>query len=146
MAAASPPADRWRLRASAVRVTLQWGAALLVLAAGAIHLWLWFDFFRTVHVVGTLFLLNFATAVVVGFALLLRAAPLLVIAGIAYSVGTLGAFSLSVTVGLFGYVESLRGPWQETAGAIELASIVLLAPLLGIILRSRATSTPRYKH
>src|SRR5919204_2245100 len=44
--------------------------ALLVLAAGAIHLWLYFDYFHGVHGIGVLFLVNAAAAVVVAAALL----------------------------------------------------------------------------
>jgi hypothetical protein len=109
---------------------LRWSAAALVLAAGAIHLWLYFDYFHRVHVVGLLFLVNAASALVTGLALLLSGRSWALVAGIAYSAGTLLGFLLSVYHGLFGYVESLRGPWQEAAGGVELAALVLLAPLL----------------
>ncbi|MGZ4461485.1 MAG: hypothetical protein ACXVZP_01480 [Gaiellaceae bacterium] len=61
---------------------LQWSSALLILAAGAIHLCLWFDYFRTVHVVGTLLLLNFLAGSAIALALLVRAAALVVLAAI----------------------------------------------------------------
>ncbi len=109
---------------------LRWSAAALVLAAGAIHLWLYFDFFHRVHVVGVLFLVNAGSALVAGLALLFSGRLWALLAGIAYSAGTLVGFFLSVYHGLFGYVESLRGPWQEAAGGVELAALVLLAPLL----------------
>ncbi len=101
-----------------------------MLAAGAIHLWLYFDFFHRVHVVGVLFLVNAGSALVAGLALLFSGRLWALLAGIAYSAGTLVGFFLSVYHGLFGYVESLRGPWQEAAGGVELAALVLLAPLL----------------
>lgn len=41
-------------------------AALLVAAAGAIHLYLWFDYFHRVHTVGVLFLVNAAVGLVLG--------------------------------------------------------------------------------
>jgi hypothetical protein len=104
------------------------GGGLLVLAAGALHLWLNFDYFHRVHVIGILFLLNAATGAVIGITLLLSSHPLAATAGIGYAVATLTGFFLSVSVGLFGYVESLTGPYQEAAGAIELAAIVLLLP------------------
>ena len=47
-------------------------AALLVAAAGAIHLYLWFDYFHRVHTVGVLFLVNAAVGLVLGAALLPR--------------------------------------------------------------------------
>jgi hypothetical protein len=110
---------------------------LLVLAAGAVHLWLYFDFFREVHVVGTLFLLNAAAAAIIGCVLLVSAHPVAAAAGIAYAAGTLGFFLISVYRGLFGYTESLQGGWQEAAGGLELAVIVVLTPVLVAELRER---------
>jgi hypothetical protein len=108
----------------------RWSAAAIVLAAAAIHLYLYFDFFHRVHVVGALFLANAAAGFVAGAALVFsgRLAPLVLAAG--YSVGTLAGFFWSVYHGLFGYVESLRGPWQEAAGGLEIAALFLLLPLL----------------
>jgi hypothetical protein len=119
-----------RMLAASLEGALRWSAAALVLAAGAIHLWLYFDYFHRVHVVGVLFLVNAASALVAGLALLFSGRPWALLAGIAYSAGTLVGFFLSVYHGLFGYIESLRGPWQEGAGGVELAALVLLAPLL----------------
>jgi hypothetical protein len=45
-------------------------AAMLVAAADAIHLYLWFDFFHRVHVVGALFLANAAAGVLIALWLL----------------------------------------------------------------------------
>jgi hypothetical protein len=103
--------------------------ALLVLAAGAMHLWLYFDFFHRVHVVGALFLLNAAAAAVIGVALLRSAGPWVAAAGVAYSAGTLAAFLFSVYHGLFGFTERLSGSWQEAAAGVELAAILVLLPL-----------------
>lgn len=108
-----------------------------MLAAGALHLWLYFDFFHRVDVIGVLFLLNAAAAAVVGLSLLFSAHPLAAAAGIAYAAATFGSFLLSVYRGLFGYVERLTGPWQEAAAAVELAAIVVLVPLLVVTMRSR---------
>jgi hypothetical protein len=102
--------------------------ALLVLAAGAIHLWLYFDYFHRVHVVGVLFLLNAAAAAVIGTTLFLSARLLVVGAGVGFAAATLAGFFVSVYNGLFGYVESLTGPWQEAAAGVEIAAIVVLLP------------------
>jgi uncharacterized membrane protein YvlD (DUF360 family) len=116
---------------------LRLAGAALVLAAGAVHLWLYFDFFRQVHVVGTLFLLNAAAAAIIGCVLLVSSHPVAVAAGVAYAATTLGFFLISVHRGLFGYSESLRGGWQEAAGGLELAAIVVLAPALVAALKER---------
>jgi hypothetical protein len=104
--------------------------ALLVLAIGAVHLYLYFDYFHLIHVIGVLFVLNAAGAAVVGALLLASSRPLVVLAGIAFAAGTLVFFLLSVYHGLFGYTEHLGGGWQEAAGGLEIAAIVVLMPLL----------------
>lgn len=125
--------------------------ALLVLAAGAIHLWLYFDYFHRVHVIGVLFIVNAGVAAVIGLALLFSSHPLVFVAGIAYAAGTLGAFFLSVYNGLFGYTERLRGSWQWSAGLVEAAAIIVLllalaARRLGRRARSQtATFTASYE-
>jgi len=102
-------------------------AAALVAAAGAAHLYLWFDYFHRVHVVGPLFLANAAAGLAFGVCLLARGAPLVLLASLGYALGTLGAFAISVRWGLFGYRESLWGRWQEAAGALEIAASLVLA-------------------
>ena len=115
----------------------RWATALLVAAAGAIHLYLYFDYFHRVHVVGALFLANAAAGLLLGAALLVRRdAPLLLAAG-GYAVGTLAAFAISTRWGLFGYKETFWGSWQEAAGGLELTAGVLVAALLA---RSYAAS------
>ena len=104
--------------------------ALLVFAVGAVHLYLYFDYFHSIHVVGVLFVLNAAAAAVIGALLLVSARPLVVLAGTGFAAATLAFFLLSVYHGLFGYTESLRGGWQEAAGGLELAAIAVLTPLL----------------
>ena len=115
-----------RKRADGV-VAAQGAAALLVAAAGAMHLYLWFDYFHRVHVVGALFLLNAAAGLTLGVALLaIRNVLLLLLAG-GYAVGTLVGFAISTRWGIFGYRETFWGSWQEAAGGVELAAALLVA-------------------
>ena len=111
---------------SAAHVTL----ALLVAAAGAIHLYLYFDYFHRVHEVGVLFLVNAAVGLLTGAVLLVRRDRLVVVVAGGYAVGTLAAFVVSTRWGLFGYHETFWGSWQEAAGAVELAAALLAALLL----------------
>jgi hypothetical protein len=106
--------------------------ALLVAAAGAVHLYLYFDYFHRVHVVGVLFLVNAAAGLVIGAALLVRRDSILLLAACGYAVGTLAGFVASTRWGLFGYHESFWGGWQEAAGGIELAAAFLAALLLAL--------------
>jgi hypothetical protein len=104
--------------------------ALLVAAAGAIHLYLYFDYFHRVHVVGVLFLVNAAVGTALGAALLVRRDALLLLAAAGFAVGTLAGFAVSARWGLFGYRETFWGSWQEAAGGVELAAALLAVLLL----------------
>ena len=104
--------------------------SLLVAAAGAIHLYLWFDYFHVVHVVGVLFLVNAAAGLLLAGALLASRRPLFLVAAGGYALGTLAAFVVSTRWGLAGYRESFWGSWQEAAGGVELAAAMLAAVLL----------------
>ena len=105
----------------------QGAAALLVAAAGGIHLYLWFDYFHRVHVVGALFLVNAAAGLTLGAALLVSRDVRVLLAAGGYAAGTLVAFLVSTRWGLFGYRETFWGSWQEAAGGVELAATVLVA-------------------
>ena len=111
-------------------VAAQGAAGLLVAAAGAIHLFLWFDYFHRVHVVGALFVVNAAAGLALGAALLARRDVGVLLAAAGYAAGTLVAFVVSTRWGLFGYRETFWGGWQEAAGGVELAATALLALLL----------------
>jgi hypothetical protein len=111
-------------------VAAQGAAALLVAAAGAIHLYLWFDYFHRVHVVGALFLLNAGAGLAIGAALLARRNVFVVLLAGGYAIGTLVAFVISTRWGLFGYRETFWGSWQEAAAGVELAAALLATFLL----------------
>lgn len=103
---------------------------LLVAAAGAIHLYLYFDYFHLVHVVGALFLVNAALGLATGALLLTRRDAVVLLAAFGYAIGTLAGFVASTRWGLFGYHESFWGSWQEAAGGVELAAALLAALVL----------------
>jgi hypothetical protein len=115
--------------------------ALLVAAAGAIHLYLWFLFFHRVHVVGTLFLVNAGVGMGIALALLATPAPLVQLAALGFTVTTLVAFAISTKWGLFGYHERFWQPWQEAAGGVELTATLLL--LAGILSAARGSAGRR---
>lgn len=109
----------------AVRVV---GAALLV-AMGAIHLKLWLDGYRDIAWIGPLFLANAVLGVLAAVAVLLspgRRLPWVSLLAGLLAVGTLGGLVLSVTVGLFGFVESLSAPLVTPTIVVEAAAFVLL--------------------
>ena len=104
-------------------------AAVLIATVGAIHLYLWFDYFHRVHVVGALFLANAAAGLPIAVWLLVSAGVLGLIAGAGFAATTLAAFLVSTRWGLFGYHEHFLGSWQLAAGLVELAAALLLAAL-----------------
>ena len=116
--------------AASLRGTAQISLALLVAAAGAIHLYLYFDYFHRVHVIGVLFLVNAAGGLAIGAILVVRRERLVLLAALGYAVGTLAGFVVSTRWGLFGYRETFWGSWQEAAGGTELAAAFLAALLL----------------
>lgn len=115
-------------------------AAVAVLVSAAIHLYLWFEGYRDVDVIGPAFLLNaFGGAVVAVLLLAWRhwSPPLL---AVAFGLSTLVAFILSTTVGLFGFEESWEGWGVWTAAISEVAAVVLGAMVL---LRERPLASRR---
>jgi hypothetical protein len=113
-----------RPRSSVNLVAARVVAAALVIATGAIHLYLYQDGFSSVPTIGRLFLANFVVAVVLGLAVLLRGRWTWSLLGAGFCLGTLVAFLVSVHWGLFGYQETLSGAWQQRAAAVEIAGAV----------------------
>lgn len=110
----------------AVRVV---GAALL-LAMGGIHLKLWFDGYRDIAWIGPLFLVNAVVTVPAAAAVLLaprRWLPWVALLAGLFAVGTLGGLVLSLTVGLFGFFESLSAPLVVPTIVVESAAFLLLS-------------------
>ncbi len=119
---------RWPLRVA--------GAGLLT-ATAAIHLDLYLTGYRTLPVVGWLFLLQVIAAFALALAVLIT--PLLTrsselpaaaaaASGAVFSIATLGGYLLSLWVGLFGFRE-VRTTAGVVAGVIEIAAFAVLALL-----------------
>jgi hypothetical protein len=104
--------------------------AAAVLVSAAVHLYLWIDGFRTMSVIGPAFLLNAVGGAVIAVLLVTWRSwvPALLTAG--FGVGTLGAFILSATVGLFGLHERWVGWPVWTAAVSEVVAIVVGSLLL----------------
>ena len=104
--------------------------AAAVLVSAAVHLWLWFEGFRDLHIIGPAFLLNAVGGAVIAVLLLTWRSwvPGLLTAG--FGVSTLGAFILATTVGLFGLNEHWVGWNVWTAAAAEVIAIAAGALVL----------------
>jgi hypothetical protein len=138
---ATDPAHAGRHHAEpASRRALRMAGAALVVAMGAIHLYLWLTGYRDVPVIGLLFVLNAVGSGVLAAGLVaVPAHRIRAVAGLAavFTAGTLGALVLSVTVGLFGFRESFAGALVFVTIVVEAAGCVCLA-----VLAARPISTP----
>jgi hypothetical protein len=115
-------------------VMLRVAGAGLLIAAGAIHLDLYLTGYRTIPVIGWLFLLQVIAAFGLGLAALATGSRLLIAgrlaaaAGAGFALATLGGYLLSVWTGLFGFKE-VRTTAGIVAGVIDVAAFAVLAAL-----------------
>ena len=121
------------------------GAGLLGTMAG-IHFYLWDTGYRSIETIGPLFLLNGVIGAVAAAAVVL--VPRRWLGGVAaggalVEVGTLGGLVLSLTVGLFGLIESTQAElvvttiWVESAGTVVLGAIAVRELVIWRIRRIR---------
>jgi hypothetical protein len=111
-------------------MTLRIVAAVAVLASVAIHLTLWFQGMRSVHVIGPLFVLNILGGVVIAVLLVRWRHPMSGVLGACFGAATLGAFTLASTIGLFGDHERWEGFSVFAAAVVEIVAIVAGLALL----------------
>jgi hypothetical protein len=120
------------------RAPIVWQAlsALLLLAMGAIHLYLVLN--GVGGALGALFALNAAGALVLAIALVvLRRRPLLVasVLSLLFMVGTLLALLLALTVGLFGIRETLTFQLVPTTLVVESIGTIVLVVTTALVFR-----------
>jgi hypothetical protein len=104
------------------------------------HAYLYVDYFHRVAAIGVLFLVNAAFGLAIAVTVLLWRHVASLVAGLLYAAGTLAGFFASVAVGLFGFHERLRGPWQEAAGLVEATALMVFAVLIAAQLRHRSAA------
>lgn len=105
-------------------------AAVAVLVSAVVHLYLWFEGFRDLEVIGPAFLLNAAGGAVIAVLLLTWSHWVPALLTLGFGLSTLGAFVVSTTVGLFGVQEQWIGWAVWTAAGSEVVAIVLGGLLL----------------
>jgi hypothetical protein len=104
-------------------------SAALLLAVGGSHLLLWFVGYGAIPRIGVSFLANAAGALFLAAAMMAvrpRHVPLTAALGALFIAGTLGALTLALTVGLFGFVDAITTPLVPTTLVLELAGVVVL--------------------
>jgi hypothetical protein len=99
-------------------------AAAAVFVSAVVHAGLWFDGYRDVAVIGPAFVLNAIGGVVIAGLLLRWRSWVPWLLAVGFGAATLGAFVLSVTVGLFGFQESFGGMAQWIAAVSEIVAVL----------------------
>jgi hypothetical protein len=117
-------AGRSNRRAAALLLRLT-GTALLVWI-GYIHLHLWAEGYRQIPTDGPLFLLDAVAGFALAAALLAWPRALAGLMAAGYTAATLGALLISLSVGLFGFRESISASYVAQSLAIETIALVVL--------------------
>jgi hypothetical protein len=137
-----------------LRLVLRVAGAVLLLAIAYVHGDLWLDGYRSLSVIGPLFIVQTVAAAVLGIAVLLsprRWLALVALAGAALAAGTAAGLLLSTKVELFGFRESLQAPhavlslWLEGAATVVLLGLAWLATQGRDAPRTRASARPRVR-
>ena len=107
---------------------LRLGCVAMLAWIGYIHLHLWLEGYRQIPTDGPLFLLDAVAAFGLGAVLLAWPRPLAGLLAAGYTMSTLGALLISLTVGLFGFHESISASFVTQSIVIEaIAAVALLA-------------------
>jgi hypothetical protein len=118
-----PPSGRGR-RAAALLLRL--ACAGLLAWIGYIHLSLWLEGYRQIPTNGPLFLLDAVAGFVLALALLVWPRPLAGLLAAGYTASTLGALVISLSVGLFGFRESISASHVVQSLVIETITVLAL--------------------
>jgi hypothetical protein len=101
-------------------------AAGAVLVSAYVHLHLWLDGMRDLHVVGPAFMVNTVAGVVIAGLLVTWKSWIAPLLAAGFGLSTLGAFTIATTsLGLFGDHEKWEGSYVWVAAAAELVALVV---------------------
>lgn len=130
------PIARWTANVLAVA-----GAALMVWS-GVIHLELWSDGYRSISVIGPLFLIQGIGGITLAGLTGVFRRVVFMAAGAVMMAATAAGLLLSAGIGLFGYQESLAVPYAMSSLVVEFAGAAVLAAASAIVLAARPGSRP----
>jgi hypothetical protein len=102
------------------------GCVALLAWIGYIHLHLWQEGYRQIPTDGPLFLLDGVAAFLLAAVLLLWPRPLAGLLAAGYTASTLGALIISLSVGLFGFRESISASFVTESLTIEAITVLAL--------------------
>ena len=135
-ASVKSPSARWAVSVLAVA-----GAALMVWS-GVIHLQLWSDGYRSISVIGPLFLIQGIGGIALAVVMAVFRRVVLLAAGAVMMATTAAGLLLSAGIGLFGFTESLAVPYAMSSLVVEFAGAAVLAAASAILLAARPGSQP----
>ena len=130
------PSARWAVNVLAVA-----GAALMVWS-GVIHLQLWSDGYRSISVIGPLFLIQGVGGIALAALIAVFRRVVLMAAGAVMMAATAAGLLLSAGIGLFGFTESLAVPYAMSSLVVEFAGAAVLAAATALVLAARPGSHP----
>jgi hypothetical protein len=128
------PIARWTANVLAVA-----GAALMVWS-GVIHLELWSDGYRSISVIGPLFLIQGIGGITLAGLTGVFRRVVFMAAGAVMMAATAAGLLLSAGIGLFGFTESLAVPYAMSSLVVEFAGAAVLAAAAALILAARPGS------
>ena len=122
----------------AAALLLRLACVALLAWIGYIHLHLWLEGYRQIPTDGPLFLLDALTGLALAALLLVWAAPLAGLLAAGYTLSTLGALLISLSVGLFGFRESISASFVTQSLAVEAITVLALLGWTALV-----TAAPR---
>ena len=133
-----PTASRWRslfrrtplsIRTPRgfVALVLRLGSVAILVLIGYIHLHLWQEGYRQIPTDGPMFLVDALAAFGLAAVLLAWARPVVGLLAAGFAAGTLGALLISLSIGLFGFRESIQASFVVESIVIEAIVTVALA-------------------
>ena len=132
----------WPGARRAVNVLALAGAALIIISA-IIHLHPWAQGYRSITVIGPLFLAQGVVSIPFAVALGVFRRLGLLAAGAALMAGTAVGLLLSAQIGLFGFKDSLAAPYAALSLVVEFTEAGLLAA--GAVLIAAARPSPAHR-
>jgi hypothetical protein len=130
----------------AAAMLLRLGCVALLAWIGYIHLHLWQEGYRQIPTDGPLFLLDAVTAFLLAAVLLVWPRPLTGLLAAGYTASTLGALIISLTVGLFGFRESLSASFVTQSLTIESITVLALIGWTILVAAAPRAADPRAHH
>jgi hypothetical protein len=110
--------------------------------SGVIHLQLWSDGYRSISVIGPLFLIQGIGGIALAVVIAVFRRVVLMAAGAVMMAATAAGLLLSVGIGLLGFQESLAVPYAMSSLVVEFVGAAVLAAAAAIVLAARREPPP----